>query len=150
MSQRKSPEERVNRIPPVYPDKLLPPWDGKVRGIELPEMDSVVWCVRTREWWQMIRETPQAALFKLSDWHNLLDTALLHNEMWSNPSLKATERSTIAGEIRRRTEAYGFTWRDRQKFGIAYADPEDVVEEAESALRQSSVDYRAALQEKSR
>jgi hypothetical protein len=146
MTARKSPADRANRERPVYPDQMLAPWDGKVRGPELPDMDTLVWCVRTREWWQMIRECPQAKLFKLSDWHHLLDAALVHNRLWSHPAqLKPAELTTLESELRRRTESYGFTWADRRKYGIWYSDAEDIVEEAEAVTKKSAVDYRASL-----
>jgi len=147
MSLRKAPADRSNREKPVYPDMLLEPSDGVLRGPELPK--GYKWCGITKGWWNQLRESPQARMFKPSDWAHLLDTALLHNRLWGEPELKPSEQASLASEIRRRLERYGFTWPDRRKYGINIADPEDVVEGAEAltkqAGRRSAIDYRKKL-----
>lgn len=153
MSARKDPEERTRRGAPVY-DDLKIAWDGKLRGPQLPS--GYNWCKMTRRWWEMIRKSPQAMSFHETDWYHMLETADLHNRLWGQREeldsdgrkvlirVKPTEASTLAGEIRRRTEPYGFTWADRRKYGIRITSPDEVQSEAETLTR-NAVDYRARL-----
>ncbi len=157
MSARKSPANRANRIQPVYDDIPIC-WDGEIRGPTLP--DNRQWSDQTRAWWQTIRKSAQAMAFQETDWLMMLDTARLHNILWSSfkvvdrdgevhwMQVKPTEAASIAGEIRRRCESYGFTWADRRKYGIYITTPEQVAREAENTTRQSSSsasDYRKRL-----
>lgn len=157
MSSRKSPDDRTNREKPVYSDMSIT-WDGVTRGPELPQ--GYQWCDFTKRWWQMIRNSAQAMSFHDTDWYHMIETAFLHNRLFStrteldndgNPvriGVKPTEASTLAGEIRRRTEAYGFTWADRRKYGIHVVTDEDVKNAAEQATRgaaRTSTDYRKRL-----
>lgn len=154
MSARKSPGDRANRDPIVYEDMAIC-WDGKIRGPELPKERK--WSEETTTWWEVIRRSAQAMSFHATDWLHLLDTARLHNKLWTRQTMldadgkvvwvdiKPSEAASLAGEIRRRTENYGFTWADRRKYGIHITTPEQVAQEAEQATRRSAVDYRRKL-----
>ncbi len=145
-SMRKQPEDRNNRANPVYGEVDLV-WDGKTRGPSLPK--GYDWCEITKKWWDMIRNSPQAMHCQPTDWANLIDTARLHNRLWGTPGLKPAEQVALAGEIRRRTEAYGFTWADRRKYGINIITEGAVAEQAEQIARASAVDYYKKLGGKS-
>ena len=82
--------------------------DGKLRGPELPEGD---WHPRTVAWWETWRRSPMAAAFIDSDWDFLLDTAMLHSEMW-----KGEPRH--AAEIRLRVSKLGSTPEDRLRLRL--------------------------------
>lgn len=158
MSRRKSPEDRIRRGGVVYDDIPIC-WDGEIRGPTLP--DDKKWCQQTRSWWQTIRKSAQAMAFQDTDWLHFLDTARLHNKLWSPQQvvvknelghdeikwvdIKPSEAASLAGEIRRRCESYGFTWADRRKFGIHITTPEQAAKEAEAVTRNSAVDYRKRL-----
>lgn len=77
--------------------------DGQVRGPELPEYD---WHPRTLAWWDTWRRSPQAQVMTPTDWDALMETALLHTELW-NGDTKA------AAEVRLRTAKFGATPEDR-------------------------------------
>lgn len=49
---------------------------------DLPE--GFPWPDRTREWWQVLGESKQAAAFASTDWQDLLNAALLHAAVWGD------------------------------------------------------------------
>src|SRR5687767_7976654 len=55
--------------------------------------DGEGWPARTRAWWKMWGESPQAKarLFSASDWSELMDTALLHARLWTGDVRVAAE-----------------------------------------------------------
>lgn len=149
MSIRKDPSQRSNREKPLYSDLDIT-WDGVTRGPELPE--DYEWCKRTQQWWITIRKSAQAMAFQDTDWEFLLETAALHNYLWSGSpflndrsgrGLSPNGMSTLAGELRIRLERYGFSWADRRKYGIHVAEPGEVTKEAEQITR--AIDYRRKL-----
>lgn len=132
-------------------------WDGVRRGPELPE--GMTWCDHTTAWWNTWRDSPQAMLFTPTDWQEMMITARLHNQLWSEmmrvdkdgrfASVGCTpaEAKGLAGEIRIRLEKLGGTVKDRTTMGIRIHSGEaDVVKEAERAA-QSGVDYKKMLEE---
>jgi hypothetical protein len=84
---------------------------------ELPE--SVPWCERTREWWAMWGESPQAEHFMASDWDFLLDTALMHQAVWADGEYK------YAAEVRLRVAKFGSTPEDRARLRMHFADADE-------------------------
>ena len=82
--------------------------DGQVRGPELPEY---VWHERTVAWYETWRRSPMAVTFIDADWDFLIDTAMLHTEMWNgSPGL--------AAEIRLRVGKLAGTPEDRLRLRI--------------------------------
>ena len=82
--------------------------DGELRGPELPD---AVWHERTLAWWDTWRRSAQAQTFTETDWSFLLDTALLHNELWSgNPG--------VAAELRLRVAKFGASPEDRLRLKL--------------------------------
>jgi hypothetical protein len=78
------------------------------RGPELPEG---TWHERTVAWWAPWRNSAQAQTFTDTDWSFLLDTALLHNELWAgNPG--------VAGELRLRVAKFGASPEDRLRLKL--------------------------------
>lgn len=88
-------------LPVVYVER-----DGVPVAFEWPEV--------TRDWWQMWAESPLSAEFTASDWSFLMDTALLHAQLWSG-SAKA------AAELRLRVAKFGATPEDRARLRITFA-----------------------------
>lgn len=87
--------------------------DGVLRGFDLPS--EIAWHPRTVQWWQTWRESPLAQTFTHNDWDFLLDTALLHSEMW-NGEMKH------AAEIRLRVSAFGSTPEARLRLRLKIDD----------------------------
>lgn len=92
--------------------------DGEVRGTDLPEgvlgEDSegkpIEWHPMTRRWWENWRTSPQASrMLSDPDWDYLLDTALIHHNMWRNG------RWDFASEVRLRVAKFGATPDDRNR-----------------------------------
>lgn len=70
--------------------------DGTLRGPDLPDGD---WHPRTLDWWQTWRASPMAATFIDADWSFLLDTAMLHSQMWQGDSKHAAEIRLRVGKL---------------------------------------------------
>jgi hypothetical protein len=105
--------------------------DGVVRGPDLPDFD---WHARTVEWYATWQRSPMAQTFIAADWDFLIDTAMLHTEMWNgNPGL--------AAEIRLRVGKLAGTPEDRLRLRM------QVETEAKQAAapRAMSDDRRARL-----
>lgn len=83
--------------------------DDIVRGFDLPK--DIAWHPRTKSWWQNWRTSPLAQTFTDADWDFLLDTALLHSEMWNG-------ETKLAAEIRLRVSAFGSTPEARLRLRI--------------------------------
>nr|WP_236742993.1 hypothetical protein [Mycobacteroides abscessus] len=72
------------------------------------------WPPRTREWWQMWKDSPLSAEFTSTDWSELLDTAVLHARYWSGDH-------KVAAELRLRVAKFGATPEDRARLRIQFA-----------------------------
>lgn len=92
--------------------------DGTLRGPELPdgvlgedkEGKPIQWHKVTRQWWDNWRRSPQATrMLSAPDWDYLLDTALMHHNMWHNG------RWDFASEVRLRVAKFGATPDDRNR-----------------------------------
>ena len=89
--------------------------DGKVRGPELPE--SYDWPAQTVTWWENWRTSAQSLRMKPTDWDFMLDTAMLHAELWSG-------NGAVAAELRLRVAKFGATLEDRQRLKMAIVEPD--------------------------
>lgn len=113
--------------------------DGKLGGWPLP--DDVLplvpasraefpgqreeWHPMTVAWWDDWRRSPQSTRMMTGpDWRELLDTALLHHQMW----MTGGKNSERAGEIRMRVARWGATYADRLrlKWEVDVPDESDV------------------------
>lgn len=101
--------------------------DGKIGGTELPEGvlgkdkdgNDVAWHPVTLQWWDDWRESPQGVrMITNVDWGFLLDTALMHHNMWANG------RWDFAAEVRLRVAKFGATPEDRARLKIEIEIPE--------------------------
>lgn len=95
--------------------------DGVLRGMPLP--NETPWHPRTVAWWATWRRSPLAQTFTEADWDFLLDTALLHSEMWNG-------ETRLASEIRLRVSAFGSTPEARLRLKLKIDN--DVVEIAQT------------------
>lgn len=100
--------------------------DGKRRGIKLPEGmlldkdgEEEDWHPATQAWWEAWRTSPQAShMLSEPDWFFLLDTALIHHNMWKNG------RWEFASEVRLRVGKFGSTPEDRMRLRQEIQVPE--------------------------
>lgn len=87
--------------------------DDALRGPDLPE--GFGWHPRTVAWWETWRRSPQATVFTSTDWDFLLDTAMLHSELWNG-------NGSVAAELRLRTAKFGATPEDRMRLKLQIDD----------------------------
>jgi hypothetical protein len=99
--------------------------DGKLRGRALPsgvltnaKGEAEEWHPATVKWWDNWRRSPQALrMMTAPDWDFLLDTALMHHQMW------ITRRFELAGEIRLRVQQFGATPEARARLRVEISAP---------------------------
>lgn len=83
----------------------------------LPE--GIPWSDRTIEWWRQWGESARSEDFTFSDWQFLLDTALIHTDVWGNFNFDRLP------ELRLRVSKYGATPEDRARLRITFADADE-------------------------
>lgn len=111
----KDPKRRARRNADPSPTQTI-----RFEPCEQPELPpDVDWHPRTREWWDMWRDSPQAENFMATDWDFLMDTALMHHAMWSK------QQWTLAAEVRLRVAKYGATPEDRARLRMQFADADE-------------------------
>ena len=93
--------------------------DDEVRGPDLPP--GFEWPAPTRRWWDTWRTSAQSKALTDTDWDFLLDTALLHAELWSG-------NGAVAAELRLRVAKFGATPEDRLRLRMQVAEPEKAPE----------------------
>lgn len=101
--------------------------DGKRRLFRWPE--------RTKQWWEMWRDSPLSAEFTETDWSELLDTALLHARFWRG-------EVKLAAELRLRVAKFGATPEDRARLRIVFAQADEA--EDKTPRRESASSSRYA------
>lgn len=106
--------------------------DGDVRGPELPDGD---WPQRTLDWWQNLRVSPMSQTWVDADWSFLVDTALIHAELWRG-DLK------MAAELRLRMSQFGITPDARLRLRMQV---DNDVKQATPAARSTASDRRERL-----
>lgn len=115
---------KARRNKDVIPQTVLR-WE-QAEAPELPtfeveqdgELREFRWPARTREWWQMWIDSPQAEHFGSSDWQYLLDTALIHARYWQG-------NLSLAGELRLRVAEFGATPSARARLRMVFAEADD-------------------------
>ncbi|WP_217655860.1 hypothetical protein [Streptomyces pini] len=120
----KDPSKRARRNKDSVPQTVLR-WE-RAEPPELPdfevevdgELREFVWPARTREWWRMWIDSPQAEHFGSSDWQYLLDTALIHARYWQG-------NLSLAGELRLRVAEFGATPSARARLRMVFAEADD-------------------------
>jgi len=109
------------------PDKEALVAGARANGWDLPEGvlghekdgELIEWHPITVLWWKSWRESPQAQrMLTEPDWMFLLDTALIHHEMWRN------KRWEFGAELRLRAAKFGATPEDRARLKFTIEVPE--------------------------
>lgn len=98
----------------AQPESVQLTGDDAVRGPELPS--DADWPAATRRWWETWRSSAQAQTFTPTDWDYLLDTALLHAELWAG-------NGQVAAELRLRVAKFGATPEDRMRLRLSVEAP---------------------------
>lgn len=109
---------RVFEVQPVEQPEL-PDFDVQVEEDGQLVSQAFVWPPATRRWWATWGAEPLSEDFTATDWDFLLDTALLHAEVWGNGNLK------LLPELRLRVAKMGATGEDRARLRITYAAAEE-------------------------
>lgn len=157
--REKNPEDRVRRNPETYVIDYVE-WDGKKHGPPLPR--GYTWCQQTRKWWATWRTSPQSMLMTETDWEFMLETAILHNMLWTPPAAYedegyrgrrpngAVSQTQLASEIRQRVGKFGATYEDRKKLRMSVDTPQGLRDgkAAIEADAEKAVDYATRLAEK--
>jgi hypothetical protein len=95
---------------------------GKLHGPDLPQgvlPNGQNWHPQTIKFWDALRRSPLTEHEDDLSWSWLLDTALMHNEMW------AKGRWDFAAELRLRTAKYGATPEDKMRLRVKVVVPDD-------------------------
>lgn len=108
------------------PDKDIIKSDGALHGFALPRGfiqdkfgEEEEWHPATKMWWESWRKSPQAAqMLSEPDWFFLLDTALIHHNMWKN------QKWEFANEVRMRVAKFGATPEDRNRLRMEIELPD--------------------------
>lgn len=119
----KDPSTRRRRNAAPAPTTVVSD-DGEVRGPDLP--DGYDWPVQTRRWWETWRTSPQAQALTATDWDFLMDTALLHAELWGG-------NGSVASELRLRVAKFGATPEDRLRLRMQIDEPAEKAESKPSS-----------------
>lgn len=82
--------------------------DGDLRGPDLPDG---AWHPRTLDWWDTWRRSAQAQMLTPTDWDVLMETAILHTELWNGDT-------KVAPELRLRVAKFGATVEDRLRLKL--------------------------------
>ena len=80
--------------------------------------DEIPWPERTMQWWQMWADSPQAEHFGSTDWDFLLDTALIHADVWAG-------NLDRMNELRVRVAKFGATPEDRARLRMQFAEADE-------------------------
>lgn len=87
---------------------------------EQPDLpDGFPWPDETIAWWKLWKDSPQAEHFGSTDWSFLLDTALLHANLWGNGD------TTVLAELRIRVAKFGATPEDRARLRMQFAEADE-------------------------
>lgn len=110
----KDPKRRARTNADPVPTTVL-----RFEGAEAPELpDGYDWGERTREWFRVWRDSPQAEHFGSTDWDFLLDTALVHAEFWAG-------NTAVGAELRLRVSKFGATPEDRARLRMQFAQADE-------------------------
>jgi|WetSurMetagenome_2_1015567.scaffolds.fasta_scaffold297981_2 hypothetical protein len=133
----KPAEQRIRRHKDLLTPGMEIAYDGIRRGPDLPDGD---WCDRTTDWWEAWRMAPQAQLMTDTDWESMLEAALIHNAIWSNPTLlKPSDLTTLTKQLHAILQMYGMSYGDRLKLRIKISDDKASPEDGEANELPSNV-----------
>lgn len=107
---------------------------------EQPDLpDGFPWPDATLKWWQMWRDSPQAEHFGSTDWSFLLDTAILHAQLWGNGD------TSVLAELRIRVAKFGATPEDRARLRMQFAEADEADSKRPEGSRRPSARERAKV-----
>lgn len=106
-------QKRRRNSPKPSGGKTVAP--GDAAQPDLPE--GIAWPERTQQWWRNLGESPLFDGLYAADWDFLLDTAVIHAEVWGDYNFDRLS------EIRIRMAKFGVTPEDRQRLKIEVEPP---------------------------
>lgn len=110
----KDPGKRARRNADPVPSTVI-----RFERGQQPELPAdYPWPEPTRAWWKMWAESPQAEHFMQTDWDFLLDTAMVHAELWAG-------NIGAAAELRLRVAKFGATPEDRARLRLTFAEADE-------------------------
>ncbi|MCB1289497.1 MAG: hypothetical protein KDB47_17780 [Mycobacterium sp.] len=117
-AKARSAELRVYTADPASQPPLPPRFAVNAEG----RKKRVAWPAVTRRWWATWGAEPMTAEFRPTDWDFLLDTALLHAQVWGDGDMRGL------AELRLRVAKMGATSEDRARLRIVYAQADEAEE----------------------
>lgn len=145
---------------PKPPDQLASPGSAAAERARIRIVDSapvaapalpdkmpgdVDWPDHTRYWWDCWTHDPLTADYRMSDWLDLLDCAVIHGRLWNGDD-------KAAAELRLRMDKHGATKEARAKLRILYstenitkAREEEAKKKTEKPPRKSAYERRGGL-----
>ncbi|MCK7676347.1 hypothetical protein [Corynebacterium pygosceleis] len=87
----------------------------------------------------MWKDSPQAEHFGSTDWNFLLDTALLHAQLWGNGD------TSVMSELRIRVAKFGATPEDRARLRMQFAEADEADARRPELPRRSARERRGNL-----
>lgn len=133
----KNPSQRARRNKDPQPLRVLIEEPATQPSLPDVQPDGEPWPTPTVAWWRMWRESALSSEFTSSDWSYLLDTAILHAQLW-------TGKATVAAELRLRVAQFGATPADRARLRIAFAQANEA-DERQGTRTSSSRSRHAGL-----
>lgn len=135
----KDPRRRARSNVDIIPTTLLR-FEQAVQP-ELPAAPEWLgeWPPATRRWWEMWRGSAQAENLTVTDWDFLLDTALLHAQVWAEGKL------SMMAELRLRVAKFGATPEDRARLRMQFAAADEADANRPVSSRPSARERRGAL-----
>jgi hypothetical protein len=108
--------------------------DDKMLGPDLPAIDGVTWHKLTRAWYRDIRKSDVAQIYTDSEWHSLLDAALLKNAIASGigrngKPLGHRDFQGYQTELRQKESALLLSPESRKRLRVVFVDPENATPE---------------------
>lgn len=85
-----------------------------------PELPAALpWPEQTKAWWAMWACAAQAEHMTATDWSFLLDTAVLHAQLWGSGDVR------VLPELRIRVAKFGATPEDRARLRMTFAEADE-------------------------
>ena len=110
----KAPGRRVRRNKDQHQVTTI-----RFEAADQPDLpDGHDWPAATVAWWRMWADSPLSDQFGTTDWSFLMDTALLHAQVW------AGDLSSMP-ELRLRVAKFGATPEDRARLRIQFAEADE-------------------------
>ena len=110
----KDPSQRARRNKDPQPLRVIDAEPTPQPDLPATMPGGNPWPDETTRWWAMWSTSPLADEFTDADWSFLLDTAVIHGQLWSGDT-------KAAAELRLRVDQFGMTPTSRARLRITFA-----------------------------